>query len=159
MNILLTIFRRAVTTPAAVFAGAPVEAFGANFVHDYHQMTIIFEEIMVSGAADIIPILRWVPAMFSDWKRQAPIVRKAVLHAYDTLMRVAKTDHGGSIHGLIPMLLSQSTDPKTESDQRLSETDIKILMGGLLYVSSSLMAMLSCPAPIFLDVSAITDGS
>ncbi|KKO99964.1 cytochrome P450 [Trichoderma harzianum] len=122
----------AVTTPAAVFAGAPVEAFGANFVHDYHQMTIIFEEIMVSGAADIIPILRWVPAMFSDWKRQAPIVRKAVLHAYDTLMRVAKTDHGGSIHGLIPMLLSQSTDPKTESDQRLSETDIKILMGGLL---------------------------
>ncbi|KAL7783870.1 cytochrome P450 [Trichoderma ceciliae] len=122
----------AVTTPAAVFAGAPVEAFGTNFVHDYHLMTIIFEEIMVSGAADIIPILRWVPAMFSGWKRQAPVVRKAVFQAYDTLMRVAKTDHGGSIHGLIPTLLSQSADPKTEPDQRLSETDIKILMGGLL---------------------------
>lgn len=129
------------TTPAAVLAGAPVEAFDGGFIHDYNLMTIVFEEIMVSGAADIIPFLRWVPAMFSSWKRQAPVVRKAVLKAYDTLMRVAKTDHGGSIRGLIPTLLSQSVDPETEPDLRMSETEIKIMMGGLLYVLSTFMTV------------------
>ncbi|KAJ5431583.1 hypothetical protein N7445_009315 [Penicillium cf. griseofulvum] len=122
----------AITTPVAVMAGAPVEAFGDHFTHDYHQMTIVFEEIMVSGAADIIPFLRWVPAMLSDWKRRAPVIRKAVLKAYDTLMSVAKVEHGGSFRGLIPALLSQSADPTTAPELRMSETEIKIMMGGLL---------------------------
>ncbi|KAK0729565.1 cytochrome P450 [Lasiosphaeris hirsuta] len=122
----------AVTTPLAVMTGAPVNAFGEGFVHDYHEMTIVFEDIMVSGAADILPFTRWIPAGFSEWKNQAPLVRNAVLRAYDALMRVAKTNHGGSLRGLIPALLSQSADPNTAEDLRMSETEIKIMMGGLL---------------------------
>ncbi|KAK5690382.1 hypothetical protein LTR97_012250 [Elasticomyces elasticus] len=122
-----------VTTPVAVMAGANVEALGKNFVHEYHQMTIVFEEIMVSGAADIIPFLRWMPASFgAGWKKRAPVIRKAVLKAYDKLMSVAKVDHGGSFSGLIPTLLQQSRDPKTEKDLRMSEPEIKVMMGGLL---------------------------
>lgn len=124
----------AVTTPVAFIAGAPVEAFADNFIHDYHMMTIVFEELMVSGAADIIPFLRWIPAMFSDWKRRAPVVRKAVLQAYDALMDVAKMDRGGTFRGLIPTLLSQSAESTTAPELRLSETEIKVMMGGLLYV-------------------------
>jgi cytochrome P450 len=134
----------AVTTPVAVMAGAPVEAFGDSFIHDYHMMTIIFEEIMVSGAADIIPFLRWVPAIFSDWKRRAPVIRKAVLQAYDALMSVAKVEHGGSFRGLIPTLLSQSADPATAPEMRLSETEIKVMMGGLLYAYVPIRH--SCPS-------------
>jgi hypothetical protein len=56
--------RWAVTKPTAVLAGAPVEARGREFVHDYHEMLVIFEEIMVSSDADINPVLRWVRRMF-----------------------------------------------------------------------------------------------
>lgn len=122
----------AVTTPVAVMAGAPVEAFGRSFVHDYNQMVIVFEEIMVSGAADIIPILRWVPKAFSSWKKRAPAIRQAVLNSYNKLMSVAKVEHGGSFTGLIPALLGKSQDPTTSDEQRLTEDEIKVMMGGLL---------------------------
>jgi cytochrome P450 len=122
----------AVTTPVALMAGAPVEALGRSFVHDYNKMVIDFEEIMVSGAADIIPILRWVPKIFSSWKKRAPVIRKAVLKSYDRLMSVAKFDHGGSFNGLIPTLLGKSDDPSTPDEQRLTEDEIKVMMGGLL---------------------------
>ncbi|CZT22815.1 uncharacterized protein RCC_08521 [Ramularia collo-cygni] len=122
----------AVTTPVAVMAGAPVEAFGRDFVHNYHHTTVIFEDIMVSGAADIIPLTRYLPDWFTGWRKQAPIVRKAVLDAYGVLMRVAGQDRGGSFHGLIPALRRQAADPKVDANLRLSEPEIMVMMGGLL---------------------------
>lgn len=114
--------------------GAPVEHFGRQYVHDYHQMTIDLEDIMVSRAADIIPLLRWVPARFASWKRHAPTVRKQVLNAYNKVMDVAKQHHGatGSYHAIIPKLLSDSVDPNTDPNHRMTETEIKMMMGGLL---------------------------
>lgn len=122
----------AVTTPVAVMAGAPVEALGRDFVHDYHQTTIVFEEIMVSGLADIIPLVRRLPAVFGGWRRQAPIVRRAVLHAYGVLMRVAEQDRGGSFRALIPALRRQAADPTAAPELRMSEAEIMVMMGGLL---------------------------
>jgi Cytochrome P450 len=113
--------------------GAPVELFGRKYVHEYHEMTVALEDIMVSRAADIIPILRWVPAMFAEWKRRAPVVRKQVLDAYTQLVTVTKTHHAGSYKGLIPKLLSQSVDPATEPSHRMTEMEITMMMGGLLY--------------------------
>jgi hypothetical protein len=59
-------------------------------------------------------------------------VRRAVLKSYDYLMSVARVDHGGTFTGLISTLLGKSKDPRTPIEQRLTDDEIKVMMGGLL---------------------------
>ena len=49
-------------------------------------------------------------------------------------MDKAKMDRGETFRGLIPTLSSQSAGPTTAPELRLSETEFKVMMGGLLYV-------------------------
>ncbi|MCJ1399408.1 hypothetical protein MMC11_002610 [Xylographa trunciseda] len=124
-----------VSTPVAMLSGAPVQDFGESWIHDYHDYLELFEELLdpaTSPPVDVFPVLRWVPAMFAEWKRKAPIARRALLHAFGVMMTHAKQDRQGSFPSLIPKLLRQASDPSTPPEERISEVDIKCLMGGML---------------------------
>jgi len=120
-----------------MLTGAPVEDLGEHWVHDYHYSQGLMEELVDPASAppvDIFPILRWVPSFFAEWKRKAPLTRKALLHAYGVIMKQAKQPRHGKFQSLIPKLLEQSVDPSTAPDGRFTEQEIKLMMGGMLYV-------------------------
>jgi hypothetical protein len=120
-----------------MLSGAPVEDLGENWIHDYHYSQGLMEELVDPASAppvDIFPILRWVPSFFAEWKRKAPLTRKALLHAYGVIMKQAKQPRHGKFQSLIPKLLEQSVDPSTAPDGRFTEQEIKLMMGGMLYV-------------------------
>ncbi|GIC87819.1 uncharacterized protein Aud_004210 [Aspergillus udagawae] len=124
-----------VSTPVTMLSGAPVEEFGEHWIHDYHYSQGLMEELVDPASAppvDIFPILRWVPSIFAEWKRKAPLTRKALLYAYGVMMNQAKKARHGSFQSLIPKLLEQSVDPSTAPDGRFTEQEIKLMMGGML---------------------------
>ncbi|KAH8597601.1 cytochrome P450 [Bisporella sp. PMI_857] len=124
-----------VLTPVAMLSGAPVQEFGKSWIHDYHASQVLFEDLLDPGTAppvDIFPILRWVPSMFAEWKRKAPLARKLLLRTYGVMMAQAKKERRGDFQSLIPKLLRQAEDPTFPEDGRFSEKDIEFMMGGIL---------------------------
>lgn len=141
-----------------MLTGAHAQDFGEGWLHDYKVYLELMEELLDPTKAppvDNFPILRWVPSMFADWKRKAPIARSALLHVFGALMTHAKKSHQGSFKSLIPQLLRESSDPSTPPAGRLSEEDIKLMMGGMLYVLSVclLLSILSLQPMIQLDMT------
>ena len=85
--------------------------------------------------ANLFPMLRWVPSMFADWKRKAPIARKYLLDVYEVMMdhsRKSLKRHGGSFTSIamIPKLLRES--PKLANPRE--ELERTTFMGGILSV-------------------------
>ncbi|KAL9094344.1 MAG: hypothetical protein Q9165_003485 [Trypethelium subeluteriae] len=122
-------------TPVAMLSGAPLEEFDPGWVQDYNISQELMTELFDPDKAppvDIFPILRWMPAIFAEWKRKAPKARKALLHAYDVLITQAKKDRTCSFQPLIPKLITQSLDPSTPADGRFTDQEIKVMMGGML---------------------------
>nr|UIK22909.1 cytochrome P450 [Trichoderma rhododendri] len=136
-------------TPVAMMSGASiqtyVEDFGKKWIDDYNLSQQLWVELLspISPPVDLFPILRWVPAIFSEWKRKAPIARKYLLDAYDGLIfqsKKAMKSEGGSLSSLaiIPKLLRQSADTFTNDEGM----DMVMFMGGLFdaAVGSSMMS-------------------
>lgn len=120
-----------------MLSGAPIQDFDKAWVNDYHFGLDLMEELLdatKSPPVDNFPILRWVPSIFAEWKRKAPRARKVLLNAHSSLMDQAKKERQGSFQALIPQLLRESKDPSTMPKERLSEHEIKMMMGGMLYV-------------------------
>jgi hypothetical protein len=117
-----------------------VHDFGKQWIDDYNLSQQLWIELLdpTSPPVDLFPILRWVPAMFADWKRKAPVARKYLLDAYNSLILQSEKSmkrQGGTLSSLaiIPKLLRQASNTFTD-DEGL---DMTVFMGGLLYVHCS----------------------
>ncbi|GIJ81548.1 hypothetical protein Asppvi_000047 [Aspergillus pseudoviridinutans] len=136
-------------TPVAMMSGAPiqdfVQDFGKQWIDDYGLSQQLWIELLdpTNPPVDLFPILRWVPAMFAEWKRKAPVARKYLLDAYNGLILQAEKSmqrQGGTLSSLaiIPKLLRQASNTFT-NDEGL---DMTVFMGGLFdaAVGSTLMS-------------------
>ena len=123
-----------------MFSGAPLEDFletyGEQWMDQYYLSQMLFVPLLnpLDPAANIFPMLRWVPSVFAGWRRQALVARKAMLDAYDTLIAQAKKSlerQGGSFSSssLIPRMLRRAPDTFIS---RHDGTNQKIYMGGML---------------------------
>ena len=131
---------RSLSTPSAMFSGVPLEdflnAYGDRWMDDYYTSQLLFVPLLdpVDPAANVFPMLRWFPSIIASWKRKAPVARKAMLDAYNTLVVQAEQSlqrHGGTFSSLplIPRLLRQAPDTFTSKKDGMNQT---IFMGGML---------------------------
>ena len=117
-----------------------VQDFGKGWIDDYWLSQQLWIELLnpIDPPVDLFPILRWVPLMFAEWKRKAPIARKYLIQAYEGLMHQSRQSlkrQGGSFNSLsmIPKLLQES--PNLANAQ--AEMERTTFMGGVLSVFST----------------------
>lgn len=130
---------RSLATPVAMMSGAPIEDyvqdFGKKWIDDYNLSQRLWIELLdpTNPPVDLFPVLRWVPAVFAQWKHKAPVARKYLLSAYNDLILQAEKrmkSQGGTFSPLaiIPKLLRQASDTFTNEEG----LDMTVFMGGLL---------------------------
>ncbi|KAK7993174.1 hypothetical protein PG989_006555 [Apiospora arundinis] len=130
-----TVYSWAVKTPVAMLSGAKTDELGPNWVEEYEASQHLYESILDPATAppvDLFPVLRWVPARFAEWKRKAPVARRALDKVYGAMFDHAKNRRHGSFPSLINKLLAHSADPSTDPEDRLTDYEINLLMGGTL---------------------------
>ena len=118
-----------------MLSGAKTDELGQDWVEEYEASQHLYESILDPATAppvDLFPVLRWVPAMFAEWKRKAPVARKALDKVYAAMFNHAKNRRHGSFPSLINKLLAHSADPETAPEDRLTEYEICCLIGGTL---------------------------
>lgn len=85
---------------------------------------------------DIFPFLKWIPAAFAPWKRQAEHARKGLSEAYTALVDHASQskdyDHNGpKFESLVERLLRQNQS-LTGEEPDLNRRDVAFIVGGVL---------------------------
>jgi hypothetical protein len=135
--------------------GAPFEnitkEFGRRWIDNYYDaQQLWFEMLNPTLPAYLFPILRWLPAKFAEYKRKAPIARKALLHVWGSLVDEGKKTFkqgGGAFTplALVPKLLSEVPDPSNprifseykDTTTEEEQVNLAVFMGGLLLVYQS----------------------
>ncbi|KAI2613413.1 cytochrome P450 [Hypoxylon sp. NC1633] len=117
-------------TPAAFMAGVSPEDLGKNWIQEYHNSQRMFLKYIdpeYFPRVDIFPILRWVPAVFAEWKRKAGITREAIIDAWKPLIEAGRNFQRGSFRSFSTKLVTQASDPSVN----LSEAELPVFIGGL----------------------------
>lgn len=138
------------TAPIAMISGVSLknvtDDFGKSWIDKYYESQLLwFEMLNPYLPAFLCPPLRWIPFMFADWKRKAPIARKALLHAWGSLVIEGKKSFNSQSSGsfsslaLVPRLLSESVDasnPRLLENSKTTRAEeninISVFMGGIL---------------------------
>jgi hypothetical protein len=132
--------------------GAPLDnitqEFGRRWIDNYYDaQQLWFEMLNPAFPAYLFPVLRWIPAKFAEYKRKAPIARRALLHVWGSLVDEGKKTFkqgGGSFTrlALVPRLLSETLDPSnprifsdyTDTTIEEEQVNLAVFMGGILSV-------------------------
>lgn len=154
--------------PMVATSGQRIETlppgFAKEFVHSQEEML----RFLIPGSAplvDYFPILKYVPAVFTSWKREAPRVRKLMIGSATAFFRAGREQYeqmkkdpaSVRVEGLIAKLLrEQNTPGLVKPERRFADLELGYLgqaaIGAAADTTAAAFLSLMCCFAAFPDV-------
>jgi cytochrome P450 len=129
-------------TPLIAISGERLEDRGKAFVDRFFHAQHAWLHLLGPGntpPVDVLPFLRWIPAKYAKWKRQAKEVRDYMTEEYASLLVEAKkiyanTSGRSSANSFDAILIKllREREVKQETRASLGDDDLAHLGGGIL---------------------------